>query len=72
MHWCTPEIIVEYVRDRCMRTQIAILFYGADIIEHEIALTAIIVANYTSNDHYRSKNTSRIRSRHAGKMKVFF
>lgn len=54
MHRRAPEIVDEDIRQRRMRPQVAVLFDRADIIEHEVALTAIVVANSASGDHDRA------------------
>lgn len=48
MHGGAPEIIEEQVRDRSVRSQIAVLFDRTDIVENKITITTIIVARYTS------------------------
>lgn len=47
-----------------MRTQVAVFFDRADIIEYEIALATIVITNSASCDHDRTQNTSGQRSRH--------
>lgn len=66
MHRRAPKIVHENVRYRRMRSQIAIFTNRANIVEHEIAITAIVITQNASGGHYSAQNTTRKRSRRRG------
>lgn len=44
----SPEVVEEDVGDRCLWSQVSVLFYGTDVVEHESAVQTVVVDQDTS------------------------
>lgn len=59
LHWRPPKVIGEYVAPRSVRPQIFVLLNRTDIVEHESAIEAVVVAAEAGHHDQRPENTLR-------------
>lgn len=55
MHGSAPEVVQKYILDRCVRSKISIILDGANIVEHESAIDAIVIDEHAREHHERGQ-----------------
>lgn len=50
MYWSPPKVVEEDIRDRSLRSQVSVFFYGTDVVKDEATVKAVVVNDYTRED----------------------
>jgi hypothetical protein len=58
MNSSSPEIVEKDILQWHMRSKVSVVLDGADVIKHESALQAVVVAHHACDEYYSRKYQS--------------